>query len=99
MVLPLVWIGDFFLTKPWLGLIPAIAFCLLNWHKRSRWLLMSGVFWLVYTIYEFAMFLRLICTGECNIRVDLILIYPLLLFVSTVALLIYAYLLTQQGRK
>jgi len=31
--------------------------------------------------------LRWLCTGECNIRVDLLLIYPVLLVISGVAAL------------
>ena len=34
--------------------------------------------WVGYAVYEFLMFKRVLCTGECNIRVDLLL-YPALL--------------------
>jgi hypothetical protein len=43
--------------------------------------------WLAYAAYETAMRLRWLCTGECNIRVDLLLIYPVLLVISGVAAL------------
>ncbi len=43
--------------------------------------------WFAYSAYETAMRLRWLCTGECNIRVDLLLIYPLLLGLSVVALI------------
>jgi hypothetical protein len=45
--------------------------------------------WLIYGIYEYGMKLRLLCTGECNIRLDLFLIYPLLLCVSLLAVLAF----------
>lgn len=35
--------------------------------------------WLLYSVYEFLMYKRVLCTGECNIRVDLLLIYPVIL--------------------
>ena len=43
--------------------------------------------WLAYSLYETAMRMRWLCTGECNIRVDLLLIYPILLGFSVVALI------------
>ena len=38
-----------------------------------------------YMPYEMAMHLRWLCTGECNIRIDLLLIYPVLLLLSLAA--------------
>jgi hypothetical protein len=38
-----------------------------------------GVVWLLYALYETGMKQRWLCSGECNIRVDLLLIYPVLL--------------------
>lgn len=46
-----------------------------------------GVIWICYAAYETAMQQRWLCTGECNIRVDLILIYPFLLVASAAAAL------------
>lgn len=37
------------------------------------------VLWGAYAVYEFLMFRRVLCSGECNIRVDLLLIVPALL--------------------
>ena len=33
--------------------------------------------------------LRILCSGECNIRVDLLLIYPFLLLVSLAAIFVF----------
>ena len=44
-----------------------------------------GVIWLLYAAYETGMQQRWLCSGECNIRVDLLLIYPLLLVASVAA--------------
>jgi hypothetical protein len=43
-----------------------------------------GVFWLLYAAYETAMRQRWLCSGECNIRVDLLLLYPALLLVTLI---------------
>jgi len=43
-----------------------------------------GVVWLLYALYEFGMKRRWLCGGECNIRVDLLIIYPALV-ISLVA--------------
>jgi hypothetical protein len=42
--------------------------------------------WLTYFLYEEGMRRRILCSGECNIRVDLLLIYPILLVISVVAM-------------
>lgn len=44
----------------------------------------TAALWILYGIYESLMYLRILCTGECNIRVDLLLIYPLLIIVTIV---------------
>lgn len=44
-----------------------------------------GVVWLLYSVYEFGMMRRWLCSGECNIRVDLLLIYPMLLITLVIA--------------
>jgi hypothetical protein len=46
----------------------------------------AAVLWLVYALYELLMYVRLLCSGECNIRVDLLLVWPVLVIVSIVAL-------------
>jgi hypothetical protein len=62
-------------------LAAAIAFVLLGagWRARRRVAIGVGVVWLLYAFYEFGMDQRWLCTGECNIRIDLLLIYPVLL--------------------
>ena len=48
---------------PWIAYAMAGAFALL---------------WAGYAIYESLMKARVLCSGECNIRVDLLVIYPAL---------------------
>jgi hypothetical protein len=54
---------------------------LLGQRARRRGAVRAGVVWLLYALYEFGMKQRWLCSGECNIRVDLLLIYPVLLIV------------------
>jgi hypothetical protein len=48
-------------------------------HRRLP--MAAGIIWLLYALYEFGMKRRLLCSGECDIRIDLLAIYPLLLLV------------------
>jgi hypothetical protein len=87
IILPLAAMGHVFLLYPFMALIPAGIFAW--WYRRSGALtnLLAALLWLVYTIYEYGMYLRILCTGECNIRIDLLLIYPLLLVISLTAII------------
>ena len=49
----------------------------------------TGVLWVLYSIYENLMYTRVLCTGECNIRIDLLLIYPVLIVLSLVSTIFY----------
>jgi hypothetical protein len=51
---------------------------------RTLLALVTGVLWILYGFYEYLMQIRVLCSGECNIRVDLLLIYPILI-VYTIA--------------
>jgi hypothetical protein len=67
---------------PWLGLVPAALFFYLHSVFKARLILVTAIAWLAYVPYEYGMKLRLLCSGECNIRVDLLLIYALLAALS-----------------
>jgi hypothetical protein len=75
-----------FIHWPWLALVPAAAFGVLFARARASSALAAALAWLGYLFYEYAMKLRWLCSGECNIRVDLLVLYPLLLLVSLIAL-------------
>jgi hypothetical protein len=49
-------------------------------------LLATGTLWIGYGIYEYLMQIRVSCSGECSIRVDLLLIYPVLLILTLTSL-------------
>lgn len=60
------------------ALILSAAWC----FTRRRAAAVLALLWLGYAAYEFLMYRRVLCSGECNIRVDLLLIYPILLAAS-----------------
>jgi hypothetical protein len=74
-----------FVALPWLALLPAAAFGVLGYHRRRRSVQAAGVAWLAYAAYETGMARRVLCSGECNIRIDLLLIHPALLALSLAA--------------
>jgi hypothetical protein len=64
----------------------ALAFGAIWSLTRARIAVVLAGLWLLYAGYEYLMFTRVLCTGECNIRVDLLLIYPVLLVATSFAL-------------
>src|SRR2546430_12208661 len=75
---------------PLLALVPVMLFFFLFSISRKRFLLVTMILWLAYVPYEYGMKFRILCSGECNIRIDLLLLYPVLLVVSLVALVVFA---------
>ena len=71
---------------PWIAYAMAGAFALLWAWRRARSAAVATLLWLAYAVYETLMAMRLLCSGECNIRVDLLLAYPVLLAATLVAL-------------
>jgi hypothetical protein len=75
-----------FTQYPWLAAGIGVLFVGLGQQRRRPTVIVVGVIWLLYAAYETAMRLRWLCSGECNIRVDLLLIYPLLLAITVVGI-------------
>jgi hypothetical protein len=78
LVLPFVG----FVQWPLAALLPAALFALGFFWRRRRLAGIVAALWLGYAIYESLMKARVLCTGECNIRVDLLLIVPALWILS-----------------
>lgn len=77
-----------FIEWPWLALIPCAVFGLLYRLSGRRLVAALAVTWLCYALYEYGMRRRWLCSGECNIRVDLLLLYPVLALLSVAALIV-----------
>lgn len=73
-------------VQPFLALLPAGLFLALYALARRRLVLVTAAAWAGYTLWELGMKLRILCSGECNIRVDLLVLYPALVILSVVAL-------------
>ncbi len=75
-----------FIAYPAAALVPAALFALGYFIKNSALTGLASVLWVLYAGYETLMKLRLLCSGECNIRVDLLVLYPALFLVSLAAI-------------
>ena len=84
--MPLSLMASLFIILPLATLVPAALFGWLYYRYRVWTGLLSALLWLVYSLYESGMYLRILCSGECNIRIDLLIIYPLLILMTLVAL-------------
>lgn len=71
-----------FIAYPLAAFLVCAAFAALCIVKRRVLPGVAATMWAAYGYYEYLMHTRVLCTGECNIRVDLLLIYPLLLLIS-----------------
>jgi hypothetical protein len=71
-----------FIKWPLGAFIPAAAFAAgFAWNRRAL-TLVAAIAWALYATLETLNKARITCSGECNIRVDLLLIYPGLWIVS-----------------
>jgi len=78
------------IEHPLLAAVPVAVFVALFAVSRKLLVLIAAVAWLAYLPYEYAMKLRLLCSGDCNIRLDLMVLYPALLIISVVGLAVFA---------
>lgn len=86
---PLGILAFFSIAQPWLAAIPGGSLVVLYSVTRKRVVLLAAGSWFCYLPYEWGMKLRILCSGECNIRVDLLLIYPFLLLISLAAFFVF----------
>jgi formate hydrogenlyase subunit 3/multisubunit Na+/H+ antiporter MnhD subunit len=75
-----------FIAYPLLAALVGVFLLGLGRLTRRRTTAVVGWLWLLYAAYEIGMHQRWFCSGECNIRIDLLAIYPGLLIGSLVAL-------------
>lgn len=74
-----------FIEYPVLAAVVGIVLVGLGRRSHRRVAVGAGVVWLLYALYEFGMKQRWLCSGECNIRIDLLAIYPGLLIAVVTA--------------
>jgi hypothetical protein len=71
-----------FIRFPLAALLVSGVFVFLFLHTRKTLPGVVAALWALYAVYEYLMHTRVLCSGECNIRVDLLLIYPVLLVLT-----------------
>jgi hypothetical protein len=86
---PLALLAFYSILYPWLSLIPGGLLAAIYSISRKRAILLAAGSWFCYLPYEWGMKLRILCSGECNIRIDLLLIYPVLLILSLSAFVVF----------
>ncbi len=74
-----------FIGYPLLAAAVGVILLALGMWARRKIVVEVGVVWLLYALYETGMKQRWLCSGECNIRVDLLLIAPLLVMTLVAA--------------
>ena len=72
---------------PVLILVPIMVFAALALWSRSRTSWLTAIAWVLYLGYEIGMHTAVLCSGNgCEKRTPLYFVYPLLAFLSLVAL-------------
>ena len=74
-----------FIEHPYLAALIGVVLLVLGRNLRRRTLTGIGIIWMLYAAYETGMSQRWLCSGECNIRIDLLIIYPVLALTLMVA--------------
>ena len=74
-----------FIEYPHLAALIGVGLLVLGRYLRQQTLRGIGIMWLLYAAYETGMHQRWLCSGECNIRIDLLIIYPVLALTLLVA--------------
>jgi len=72
---------------PWLAFLLSGAFASMGIWRRTVSAWVASVMLAFYGVYEYLMYNRVLCSGECNIRVDLLAIYPVLLLTMIIGVL------------
>jgi hypothetical protein len=85
-----------FIGSPLAALVPAAILGAAYLFRRRFLLLFGAALWLGYAVYESLMKARVLCSGECNIRIDLLFISPLL-WILTIACLVQFFWRSRDG--
>ena len=89
LLTPLKMMGNMLIPLPLLALALAVVFGVLYFRCRRPVVLVATLAWLAYFPYEQAMKLRILCSGDCNIRADLVLFYPILILLTIWAIIAF----------
>jgi hypothetical protein len=60
----------------------AIFHLVAGWQRPRLAVIVSGSLWLLYAVYEHLVATAVLCDADCNIRVDLVFVLPILAFAT-----------------
>lgn len=78
-----------FTQFPYLAIPIGVLYFWIYQKAKLKIALLTGWCWCFYAVYEALMHFRILCSGECNIRVDLLVLYPVMIFLSFITMLFY----------
>jgi hypothetical protein len=55
-----------------------VAHLVAGWQRPRLAVIVSGILWLLYAVYEHLVATGVLCDSDCNIRVDLVFLFPIL---------------------
>ena len=56
----------------------AVVHLVAGWQRPLLAVIVSGILWLLYAVYESLVASGVLCDSDCNIRVDLVFFIPIL---------------------
>jgi hypothetical protein len=56
----------------------AVIHLVAGWQRPRLAVIVSGILWLLYAVYEHLLATGVLCDADCNIRVDLVFFIPIL---------------------
>ncbi|MGH2662056.1 MAG: hypothetical protein ACRDH8_04485 [Actinomycetota bacterium] len=68
----------------WVASIPFMLFLLTFLVRRDWWVFGALSVWALYGVWEALIQYQVTCDAECNIRVDLLLIFPVVIVASVI---------------
>jgi hypothetical protein len=58
--------------------VMAVIHLVAGWQRPRLAVIVSGILWLLYAVYEHLVATGVLCDANCNIRVDLLFLFPIL---------------------
>src|SRR6476620_4955417 len=58
--------------------VMAVIHLVAGWQRPRLAVIVSGILWLLYAVYERLVATGVLCDANCNIRVDLVFFFPIL---------------------
>ena len=65
--------------------VMAVILLVAGWQRPRLAVFMAAGLWLLYAVYERLVATGVLCDADCNIRVDLVLFFPILLIATVCA--------------